>query len=34
LIHRIDHEGHLFRERMRSTEAVAAFKAFFARKKS
>jgi len=34
LIGRIDHEGELFRERMRSTEAVAAFKAFFARKKS
>jgi enoyl-CoA hydratase/carnithine racemase len=34
LIRRIDHEGELFRERMRSTEAVAAFKAFFARKKS
>src|SRR5215204_5818198 len=30
---RIDQEGHLFGERMRSTEAVAAFKAFFARKK-
>jgi enoyl-CoA hydratase/carnithine racemase len=34
LIGRIDLEGELFRERMRSTEAVAAFKAFFARKKS
>jgi enoyl-CoA hydratase/carnithine racemase len=31
---RIDQEGHLFGERMRSKEAVAAFKAFFARKKS
>ena len=30
---RIDQESHLFGERMRSTEAVAAFKAFFARKK-
>ncbi|TMJ22964.1 MAG: enoyl-CoA hydratase [Alphaproteobacteria bacterium] len=28
---RIDQEGHLFRERMRSTEAIAAFKAFFSR---
>jgi enoyl-CoA hydratase/carnithine racemase len=28
---RIDQEGHLFGERMRSKEAVAAFKAFFAR---
>jgi len=34
LIRRIDHEAHLFGERMRSAEAVAAFKAFFARKKS
>jgi enoyl-CoA hydratase/carnithine racemase len=34
LIRRIDHESHLFGERMRSAEAVAAFKAFFARKKS
>ena len=33
LIRRIDHESHLFGERMRSAEAVAAFKAFFARKK-
>jgi hypothetical protein len=33
LTRRIDQEGHLFGERMRSTEAVAAFKAFFARKK-
>jgi enoyl-CoA hydratase/carnithine racemase len=31
---RIDQEGHLFGERMRSKEAIAAFKAFFARKKS
>jgi len=31
---RIDQEGHLFGERMRSKEAVAAFKAFFSRKKS
>jgi enoyl-CoA hydratase/carnithine racemase len=30
---RIDQEGHLFAERMRSKEAVAAFKAFFSRKK-
>jgi enoyl-CoA hydratase/carnithine racemase len=30
---RIDQEAHLFGERMRSTEAVAAFKAFFARRK-
>ena len=30
---RIDQEGHLFGERMRSDEAIAAFKAFFARKK-
>ena len=34
LIQRIDHESPLFGERMRSAEAVAAFKAFFARKKS
>jgi len=34
LVSRIDRESHLFGERMRSTEAVAAFKAFFARKKS
>jgi len=33
LTRRIDQEGHLFGERMRSKEAVAAFKAFFARKK-
>ena len=31
---RIDQEGHLFGERMRSREAIAAFKAFFARRKS
>jgi enoyl-CoA hydratase/carnithine racemase len=31
---RIDQEGHLFGERMRSKEAIAAFKAFFARKKN
>jgi enoyl-CoA hydratase/carnithine racemase len=30
---RIDQESHLFGERMRSKEAVAAFEAFFARKK-
>ena len=34
LTRRIDQEGHLFGERMRSTEAVAAFQAFFARKKA
>jgi len=34
LIRRIDHESHLFGERMRSAEAVAAFNTFFARKKS
>ena len=33
LTRRIDQESHLFGERMRSEEAVAAFKAFFARKK-
>lgn len=33
LTRRIDQEGHLFGERMRSNEAIAAFKAFFARKK-
>jgi enoyl-CoA hydratase/carnithine racemase len=32
LTRRIDQESHLFSERMRSPEAVAAFKAFFARK--
>ena len=31
---RIDQEGHLFGERMRSKEAIAAFKAFFARRKN
>jgi enoyl-CoA hydratase/carnithine racemase len=31
---RIDQESHLFGERMRSKEAIAAFKAFFARKKA
>jgi enoyl-CoA hydratase/carnithine racemase len=30
---RIDQEGHLFGERMRSKEAIAAFQAFFTRKK-
>ena len=34
LTRRIDQESHLFGERMRSEEAVAAFKAFFARKKA
>jgi len=33
LTRRIDEESHLFGERMRSAEAIAAFKAFFARKK-
>ena len=33
LTRRIDQEGHLFGERMRSKEAVAAFQAFFSRKK-
>ena len=33
LTRRIDQEGHLFGERMRSQEAIAAFKAFFSRKK-
>jgi len=33
LTRRIDQEGHLFGERMRSKEAVAAFKAFLSRKK-
>jgi enoyl-CoA hydratase/carnithine racemase len=32
LTRRIDQEGHLFGERMRSKEAIAAFKAFFSRK--
>jgi enoyl-CoA hydratase/carnithine racemase len=34
LMSRIDQESELFAERMRSKEAVAAFKAFFARKKA
>jgi enoyl-CoA hydratase/carnithine racemase len=34
LTRRIDQESHLFGERMRSREAVAAFKAFFSRKKA
>jgi enoyl-CoA hydratase/carnithine racemase len=34
LTRRIDQESHLFGERMRSPEAVAAFKAFFRRKKA
>ena len=34
LTRRIDQESHLFGERMRSKEAVAAFKAFVARKKA
>jgi len=33
LTRRIDQEGHLFGERMRSAEAVAAFQAFLSRKK-
>jgi enoyl-CoA hydratase/carnithine racemase len=33
LTRRIDQESHLFGERMRSNEAIAAFKAFFTRKK-
>jgi enoyl-CoA hydratase/carnithine racemase len=33
LTRRIDQEAHLFGERMGSKEAIAAFKAFFARKK-
>jgi enoyl-CoA hydratase/carnithine racemase len=33
LTRRIDQESHLFGERLRSPEAVAAFKAFFGRKK-
>ncbi|MCP3471784.1 enoyl-CoA hydratase-related protein [Bradyrhizobium sp. CCGUVB1N3] len=33
LTRRIDQESHLFGERIRSPEAIAAFKAFFARKK-
>jgi hypothetical protein len=31
---RIEQESHLFGQRMRSNEAVAAFKAFFARKRN
>jgi enoyl-CoA hydratase/carnithine racemase len=34
LTRRIDQEGHLFGERMRSAEAVAAFQAFLSRKKA
>jgi hypothetical protein len=34
LTRRIDQESQLFGERMRSKEAVAAFKAFFSRKKA
>lgn len=34
LTRRIDQEGHLFGERMKSQEAIAAFKAFFTRKKA
>ena len=34
LTRRIDQEGYLFGERMRSKEAIGAFKAFFARKKA
>jgi enoyl-CoA hydratase/carnithine racemase len=34
LIERINHESALFGERMRSQEAINAFKAFFARKKA
>ncbi|WP_213774375.1 crotonase/enoyl-CoA hydratase family protein [Bradyrhizobium sp. dw_78] len=34
LTRRIDQESHLFGERMRSKEAIAAFKAFFARKRA
>ena len=33
LVRRIDQESHLFGERLRSEEAIAAFQAFFARKK-
>lgn len=33
LTRRIDQESHLFGERMKSKEAIAAFKAFFARRK-
>ncbi|MDB5656657.1 MAG: Enoyl-CoA hydratase [Tardiphaga sp.] len=34
LTRRIDQEGHLFGERMKSKEALSAFKAFFARKRA
>ena len=34
LVRRIEQESHLFSERMSSKEAMAAFKAFFARKKA
>jgi enoyl-CoA hydratase/carnithine racemase len=34
LTRRIDQESHLFGERMKSKEAIAAFKAFFTRKKA
>src|SRR5205807_1971344 len=34
LTRRIDQESHLFGERMRSKEAIAAFKAFFSRKRA
>jgi enoyl-CoA hydratase/carnithine racemase len=34
LTRRIDQEGHLFGERLRSAEAVTAFKAFLSRKKA
>ena len=34
LTRRIDQESHLFGERMRSREAIAAFQAFFSRKKA
>ena len=34
LTRRIDQESHLFGERMRSSEAISAFKAFFSRKRS
>ncbi len=33
MVRRIEHEGHMFGERMRTDEAIAAFDAFFARKK-
>jgi enoyl-CoA hydratase/carnithine racemase len=34
LVRRIEHESHLFGERMSSKEAVAAFQSFFARKRA